>query len=77
MRGSGTSCRGVSLAGRLAMGRYDGLLHRGDQIVEQARFWETAFDIDGRTATVYFECHFFNVAIDPGPASLCGRRQAT
>jgi hypothetical protein len=26
----------------------------------------TNFDIHGNTATVYFQCHYFNVAIDPG-----------
>ena len=27
--------------------------------------YKTMFDIHGKNATVYFECHYFNVAVDP------------
>jgi len=27
--------------------------------------YKESFDVNGNTATVYFECHYFNVAIDP------------
>ena len=33
--------------------------------VSLAPSYKTAFDLHGNTATVYFECHYFNVAIDP------------
>ena len=33
--------------------------------VSLAPSYKTAFDVHGNTATMYFECHYFNVAIDP------------
>jgi hypothetical protein len=35
------------------------------KFVSLAPSYKTAFGIQGKTATVYFECHYFNVAIDP------------
>jgi len=36
-----------------------------NKFVSLAPSYKTAFGIDGNTATVYFECHYFNVATDP------------
>ncbi|HWX33807.1 MAG TPA: hypothetical protein VNZ53_41060 [Steroidobacteraceae bacterium] len=36
-----------------------------NKFVSLAPSYKTSFDVHGNTATVYFECHYFNVAIDP------------
>jgi hypothetical protein len=42
-----------------------GSFQQANKFVSLAPSYKTAFDIHGKTATVYFECHYFNVAIDP------------
>jgi hypothetical protein len=37
-----------------------------NKFVSLAPSYKTTFGIDGDRARVYFECHYFNVAIDPG-----------
>ena len=36
-----------------------------NKFVSLAPSYKTNFDIHGQTASVYFECHYFNVAADP------------
>jgi len=42
-----------------------GSFQAANKFVSLAPAYKTAFDIHGKTATVYFECHYFNVATDP------------
>jgi hypothetical protein len=43
-----------------------GSFQPANKLVSLAPSYKTAFGINGNTASVYFECHYFNVAIDPG-----------
>ena len=43
-----------------------GSFQAANKLVSLAPAYKTAFDVDGRTATFYFECHYFNVGIDSG-----------
>lgn len=36
-----------------------------NKFVALTPWYKESFDVNGNTATVYFECHYFNVAIDP------------
>lgn len=36
-----------------------------NKLVALTPSYKESFDVHGNTATVYFECHYFNVAIDP------------
>ena len=36
-----------------------------NKLISLGPSYKTSFDIQGNTAVVYFECHYFNVAIDP------------
>jgi len=42
-----------------------GSFQPANKFVSLAPSYKTSFDIHGNQATVYFECHYFNVAIDP------------
>ena len=42
-----------------------GAFQQPNKWVSLAPSYKTAFDVHGNTATTYFECHYFNVAIDP------------
>ena len=42
-----------------------GSFQPANKFVSLAPAYKTAFGIKGKTATVYFECHYFNVAADP------------
>jgi hypothetical protein len=42
-----------------------GAFRPGNKWVSLAPSYKTTFDVHGNSATVYFECHYFNVAIDP------------
>ena len=42
-----------------------GSFQPANKFVSLARAYKTSFGIQGKTATVYFECHYFNVATDP------------
>ena len=37
-----------------------------NKLVALTPSYKEFFDVHGKTAAVYFECHYFNVAIDPG-----------
>ena len=41
-----------------------GSFQPANKFVSLAPSYKTNFDIHGQTATVYFECHYFNVAAD-------------
>ena len=43
-----------------------GSFQAANKFVSLAPSYKTRFDISGNTASFYFECHYFNVAIDPG-----------
>jgi hypothetical protein len=43
-----------------------GSFQPANKFVSLAPSYKTTFGINGNTASVYFECHYFNVAIDPG-----------
>jgi hypothetical protein len=43
-----------------------GSFQPANKFVSLAPSYKTRFDIHGNSASVYFECHYFNVAIDPG-----------
>jgi hypothetical protein len=43
-----------------------GSFKMANKFVSLAPSYKTSFHIHGDTSTVYFECHYFNVAIDPG-----------
>src|SRR3984893_4013117 len=42
-----------------------GSFQPANKFVSLAPSYLTSFTIHGKTATVYFQCHYFNVAIDP------------
>src|SRR5712691_3881649 len=42
-----------------------GSFQPANKFVSLSPTYKTKFDIDGHTASVYFECHYFNVATDP------------
>jgi len=42
-----------------------GSFQPANKFVSLAPSYQTSFTVKGRNATVFFECHFFNVAIDP------------
>ena len=42
-----------------------GSFQPANKFVSLAPSYKTSFDIHGKRANVYFECHYFNVAIDP------------
>jgi hypothetical protein len=42
-----------------------GSFQPANKFVSLAPTYKTVFGIQGKAATVYFECHYFNVAIDP------------
>jgi hypothetical protein len=43
-----------------------GSFQPGNKFVSLAPSFKTSFDVQGKTASVYFECLYFNIAIDPG-----------
>jgi hypothetical protein len=43
-----------------------GSFKAANKFVSLAPSYKTSFDIHGKTSTVYFECHYFNVVIDSG-----------
>lgn len=43
-----------------------GSFQAANKFVSLSPSYKTGFDIHGNRANVYFECHYFNVAIDPG-----------
>jgi hypothetical protein len=43
-----------------------GSFQPANKFVSLAPSYKTTFDVHGKNATVYFECHYFNVALDPG-----------
>jgi hypothetical protein len=42
-----------------------GSFKAANKFVSLAPSYATRFDVNGRNAAVYFECHYFNVALDP------------
>jgi hypothetical protein len=42
-----------------------GSFQPGNKFVSLAPSYKTTFGVDGNRASVYFECHYFNVATDP------------
>jgi hypothetical protein len=42
-----------------------GAFQAANKFVALTPSYKESFDVHGETATVYFECHYFNVAIDP------------
>jgi hypothetical protein len=42
-----------------------GAFQPANKWISLAPSYKTRFDVHGDTATVYFECHYFNVALDP------------
>ncbi len=42
-----------------------GSFQAANKFVSLAPSYQTSFTVKGKNATVFFECHFFNVAIDP------------
>jgi hypothetical protein len=42
-----------------------GSFQAANKFVSLAPAYKTNFDVHGQTATVYFECHYFNIAADP------------
>ncbi len=42
-----------------------GAFQAANKFVALTPSYKESFDVHGDTATVYFECHYFNVAIDP------------
>ena len=43
-----------------------GSFKAANKFVSLTPSYKESFDVHGKTATVYFECHYFNVSIDPG-----------
>ena len=43
-----------------------GSFQPANKFVSLAPSYKTTFKVHGHNATVYFECHYFNVALDPG-----------
>jgi hypothetical protein len=43
-----------------------GSFQPANKFVSLAPSYKTTFGVNGNTASFYFECHYFNVAIDPG-----------
>jgi len=41
-----------------------GSFQAANKLISLAPAYKTSFDIQGNKAAVYFECHFFNVAVD-------------
>jgi hypothetical protein len=42
-----------------------GSFQPANKFVSLSPSYKTTFDVQGHNATVYFECHYFNVALDP------------
>ena len=42
-----------------------GSFQAANKLISLAPAYKTSFDIQGNRAAVYFECHFFNVAVNP------------
>ena len=45
-----------------------GAFQPANKLISLAPSYKTHFDVLGATATIYFECHFFNVAMDSATA---------
>ena len=46
-----------------------GAFQPANKLISLAPSYKTHFDVLGATATIYFECHFFNVAVDSATAT--------